>query len=137
MRNPKFNFTPERQLGKEKKETTFRVSVYKSGQMVFGSDVVHIYDLDGKFIKIYGDPEKKVIGWSVFEKQSGVEGLDELRQLKLSVNGNIVVSVSKLLKNMGVELDESIKNLEVKRYESSLYPDPIFYIEIPNKEVTL
>lgn len=130
----KYNFIPERQLGLPPPEEKYKVSLYQNSTIIFSSSVVSIYDLNNKFIRLFADTEKKLIGWSIIEGDTDLDTLKDARQLKVSVNGNIVVSVGRLLKAMNYELAESLKGLEVKKFKSTLTNNTIWYIELPPKE---
>jgi hypothetical protein len=129
---PKFNFIPERQLKKPAAESAFKVNIYVTGTLVFTKDVVEIYDLDQKFVRMYGDATKKVIGWSVIQG-GNIEEMDDLRQLKKNVNGMITVSIKKLLESIGWAPEGTTSGLEVKKYKSPLHAEDIFYVELPAK----
>lgn len=130
----KFNFIPERQLGLPPPEEKYKVSLYQNGAIIFNSSVVNVYELKDKFVRMFADTEKKLIGWQVIEGDTDLDALKDARQLKVSVNGNIVVSVVKLLKSMNYELNGSLKGLEVKKFKSTLTNNTIWYVELPPKE---
>jgi hypothetical protein len=126
---PKFNFIPEKQLGSDY-EATFNVSLTKAGMIYFSPQNVMIYDMDGAFIKLYGDTEKKAIAWKIIKGSTSLTDLDSAR--KMSAHGkikSIVVSVKKILSKLGIKNVEA-KKYEVKTYESSLLEDKLYYIEL-------
>lgn len=136
MKTPKFNFVPERQLGEVEANSPFRVSIYKAGTLVFPTDAVDIYELDTKFIRLFADKEKRSIGWSILEGGTNLEELNDARKLVKTANGNIIVSIRKLLNKIGIEdFEDGWKNLNVSIYKSSLHTNDIYHVEIPLKEV--
>lgn len=137
MRPPKFNFIPERLLKEPAKDSTYRVSIYSQGTLVFPKDVVSIYELDGKYIRFYVDKEKRTVGWTLFENYEPSDNLEDARQLKANPNGPIVVGIKKLLTLMGVDYTEGFKGLEVGTYKTSLIENQVYYITLPEKEVTI
>lgn len=138
MKQPKFNFVPERLLTTPVQEAPFRVSIYKQGTLIFPADVTHVYELDGKYIRIYADREKRSIGWAIVKEADALADLKDLRRLKKTPGGVIVVGIRKVLSNMGIEdLGEGWKNLEVSTYVSTFHKDKLYYITLPQKEAKL
>lgn len=138
MKNSKFDFVPEKQMKAPNADVKFRVSIYKTGTLVFPADAVYIYDLDGKYIRLYADRAKRSIGWSLFEKSVPPEEMADARQLKKLGGGHIVVSIKKLLKSMGIEdLGGGFKQLEVGIYKTTLQANDIYYVTLPEKEVPI
>lgn len=133
MPAPKFNFVPERQIGKESSYGSYRVSIFKNGTIYFKEDVINVYELDGKYMKLFADVDKKIIGWSIIENKTDLSELNEARLMKKNVNGVITITIGKLLKKLGIDKKESFPNLEVKRYKSPLLAHDIFYVEL-NKQ---
>lgn len=130
----KYNFIPEHQL-KEKRETfSYTVSIFAGGALSFPNEVVRIYELDGKYVTFYVDKEKKLLGWSIVEGNVELESLKKVRQLRKTVNGNVVISVRKLLKELGVD-SKSYLSLTVNTYTSTLHASPIYYVEFPGNDV--
>lgn len=132
---PKFNFIPEHQLKSEfSSYSPQRVSIYVNGNninLAFSPDTCKIYDLNGKHIKLWSDPGKNVIGWSILENvTTTLEELNGARQLKVSSNNVAVVGIKKLLQAAGIKVTKSQKNLEVKTFKSPLYAQDIYYVEI-------
>jgi hypothetical protein len=132
---PKFNFIAERQINKEKADNSFRVNLYPNGTIIFSKFDVEMFDLDGKKMRLYGDVEHRSIAWQLIEGDTTLEALDDSRHLKKSAGGNIIVSVRKLLRKIGVEEKVSFKDLPVKTYESAMHTDKLWYITIPPKTI--
>lgn len=130
----KFSFVPERLINKPIKDASYRVTIFKSGVLCFPSSVVHIYDLEGKYVKMYADVEKKTIGWSIIEGQTSLNDLNGARLIKKLKSGCAVLGIRKLLKSIGIEHGAQFKNLETKIYKSSLNESDIFYIQL-TKEI--
>lgn len=138
MKAPKFDFVPERSLKSPIGDTKFRVSIYKTGTLVFSNEVVKIYDLDGKYIRLYADRSKRSIGWSYFDNSVHPEEMADARLLKALPAGHVVVSIKKLLKSMGIEdLGDGHKQLEVGVYKAAMQPNDIYYVTLPEKEVEI
>ncbi len=131
----KFDFVPERQIGKEQAESGYRVTIFKSGVLAFGGHVLDVYELDGKYLRLFADVEKKAIGWSVIEGKTSFDEIDDARILKRNSSGVAILGITKLLKKLGVEKGQLMPNLEVKKYKSALNSYDIYYIELP-KEIS-
>jgi hypothetical protein len=130
MPYPKFSFVPERQLGTEGKDGSYRVSIMKNGVILFSKDTIDVYELDGKHIKMFADLEKKVIGWSIIEGKTHLDDLDNSRIIKRNQSGCAVLGITKILKKMGIEKGTVFHKLEVKKYKSALNTEDIWYIEL-------
>jgi len=131
MPTPKFSFVPERQVGGNGSTGhSYTVSLYANGSIIFPSEVVRVYELDGKYLRLYADVQKKSIGWSVIEDETSLEALNEARQIRKMKGGNAVVSVVKLLKHLGIPKGTKIMNLPVNVYKSPLNSSDIYYIEL-------
>lgn len=131
MPAPKFNFVPERQLGREVEDKGFIASISKKGILMFSSSVTHIYELDGKYIKLYGDIEKKIVGWSMIKGNTTLSDVDNARLLRKNIRSGIVlVSIQRLLSSLGIEKGKAFKNLVVKKHIAPMYADEIYYIQL-------
>lgn len=129
----KFNFVPERQVGKQS-NANYRVSIYPNHCLIFPAEVVRVYELDGKFARFYADLEKKVIGWSILEGETSLENLSDARKLsKNKQSGAIAVSLKKLLSSLDIKIDPSFKRLDVSSYSSPLNAHEIHYINLKIK----
>ncbi len=128
----KFSFVPERQLGKEVDET-YRVSIYKHAHLYFPSCAVQVYDLSGKYIKLFADIEKRAIGWQVIEGKTDLEEVSGARFMqKRGKSGAIVLGIGKLLERLGFENAKEIefRDLEVQKYVSPLEKNEIWYVQL-------
>ncbi len=136
MRQPKFAFVPERQLGGDPQATAggYRVSIKKNGVIYFPTDVVKTYELEGKYIKFFADVQKKAIGWTVVEgdQKGGFSDLTGVRVMKRASpkSGQVVLAVGKMLKSMGVEKGVEFPNLQVRTYKDSLIEGDVWYVTL-------
>lgn len=126
---PKFSFVPERQLGKDIVES-YKVSINKGGILSFPSSSVSCYDLGGKYIRLFADLEKKVIGWTICEGKTELEVLNDARIMKTQKFGNVNLGITKLLKKLGFPIDKPLGQFEVKKYTSPLEINKIWYIQL-------
>jgi hypothetical protein len=132
---PKFNFIPERQLNKEVVDTTFTVTLTKQRNLFFKKSDVLMYDLEGKYMRMFVDTEKKVIGWAIIGGSTDLEILKDCRVLKINpTSGAIIVGAGRLLKALGVTEVKDNRKLSVKTYVSPLQKDKIYYVELNQKE---
>ncbi len=138
----KFNFIPEKQLLKSV-DPTYKVTIYVkvivdketeeieyANNLIFSKSVINIYDLEHKYIKFFGDREKKTVGWSIIKSSSNLKGIEGIRQIKVNKNGVAVFGIARLLKSIGINLKEKKKDLLVKTYVSPLETHPIHYITL-------
>lgn len=133
MPTPKFAFVPERQLGQDPKESGYRVTLMKNGILRFPSDVVNIYDLDGKYIRMFADIQRKAVGWSIIEGKTSLEDIDDARLVKKNVNGGAVISIGRMLKKLGMSKETEFKNLEVNKFKGMLQANDIHYVILEKK----
>ncbi len=131
MPAPKFNFVPEKQLGRDPGEGTYKVTLTKAGTLYFSPMVVNVYELDGKFMTLYGDVEKKCIAWKIISEDTTLPELHDSRQLKKnSAQGNVIVSVQKIIKKLGIPKLTEAKTYEVEIYKSAMLEDKLYYIQL-------
>lgn len=130
MSTPKFSFVPERQIGQVSNEGGYSVSIFKSGVLCFSINTLRIYELEGKYIRLFADVEKKAIGWSVVEGKTNLDDINDSRLVKTNASGCAVLGITKLLKKIGIEKETSFFNLPVKVYKSPLNSYDIYYIEL-------
>ncbi len=137
MKAPKFNFVSERLLNEPKADNAFRVSIYKTGTLIFTGEVLEIYDLENKFIRLFVDREKRSIAWQVLPDNASLEELNDARKVVKTTNGNAVISVKKLLTAIGIQkadMGKGFKNLEVRTYKTALQAGDLYYVILPKKE---
>jgi hypothetical protein len=131
MRQPKFNFVPERQL-KESVSSRgfFHASITKQGALCFGREYQKVYELDNKYARIFLDREKRTLGWKIIEGDTNLDELSDCRKLTPNGTGNMIkVGVSKLLRNLSYEKGDSYKTLPIEIYK--MKEGEIHYIIIP------
>ena len=93
-----------------------------------------IYELEGKYLRLFADVEKKTIGWSIVEGKTDLDVINDARLLKANKGGVGVLGITKLLSRLGIEKRTAFKNLQVKLYKSPLNSYDIWYIKL-EKEV--
>ena len=134
MRTKKYNFIPEHQIGTEGAVSNgFAVTITKGMCIYFNPFDISMYDLDGKFIKVFADMQNKTLSWK--EVTGGdISVLENVRQLKVSkLNGNILVGISRILKRMGITKEMlPFKNVPVTRYSESLSEGEFNVIDLRN-----
>lgn len=137
MKNPKFNFVPERQLTEaQAKQEAFKCTISESGVLFLRGDYVKAYEMNGKTARLFVDTEKKVIGWSLIEGNTTLEDLNDGRPLKQNSTGMISISIRKIIQKLG-RAGEQFKDLEIKVYKSPLHSGEIHYVELPDKIVEI
>lgn len=127
---PKFSFVPERQLSLDVPDPTYKVTISKRGVLVFGKEVLDIYELENKYIRLYADIQKKTIGWSIIEGETNLELLNDARLVKKYTNGCSMIGIGKILRLLSVEKGKIFRDLDVKKYKSPLIGHDIWYIEL-------
>ena len=129
-REEKFSFIPENQIHPINSGYSYTITLMKNGSLYFPKEVLHIYDLEGRFIKFYADKEKKSIGWKLFDKETELEGLKKIRKIKKNSLGSYTPMIKKLLDYIGYEVKSTVSKIEVKTYKSSYFEGEIFYIQL-------
>lgn len=132
-REKTFSFIPENQLNKVQNGDTFEsVSISTKGLMYFSRSYVNNYDLKNCFVRMYADPVKKVIAWSIFRDSDSISNTNlKLRKLTpLGPSQEIKLSVGKILKSIGVKTTKARLKLPVKKYEDLLEKKTFFYVDL-------
>lgn len=143
MPAPKFNFIPEYQL-RPQESTVFKITITRNGNLYFPKEVINVYDLEGSFIKLFVDIEKRAIGFQVIKQADSLEGMKGLRKLSINrQNGGGTIQVISLLRSLGIQdtttqVSEKYykydfgdsKKYELKKYESSYLLSEIYYIDL-------
>lgn len=113
----KINFLPylpgERAV-KEEKKVVITVDV-KNSVLRMGKHACEEMGMPGKFVKLYYDQDKKIIGWSVVNSSIGIEKLKSHKLVKFNAGGQFVVSIMTILGKM-MGLEQTAYRLEVKKY---------------------
>lgn len=129
---PKFNFVPLKQA-EDTGDIGLSVSISGVGQMRFRKEDVRIYGLEGIFIQLLVDKEKKAIAWKKFKGSPSQEALRELNLKQLVSNpksGGMVISVRKAMNSIGIPPKTKFKNIPVREYEGSYLTEPVQYITL-------
>lgn len=99
---------------KEKNELTVGMT---NGSLRLTKALITELDLNGKFIKFYYDPQRKIVGFRI-EEEIDQRVMKDWKIVKSNTtNGNWTVSIGKLLLNIpGGFSEKKYKNLPVKKY---------------------
>lgn len=109
----------------------------KFGYLSFGGKAITEMDMDGKFIKFYFEPVKRIIGWQL-RTEVKHEDMKSWKLIKQLPNKTWKVSVRKLLEQFNGRLTrESYSNTPVQKYREinplSEYKNEVFYfVELIN-----
>lgn len=130
----KFNFVPERQLFKPVyNHSAAFVKIYPAGTLVFNPEIIRLYEMKDKFIKLFADKSKRAIGWQLVEGNTVMEDLTH--QIKLNKSGIAVVGIRKVLESVGApKTGISYPRMEVKTYKGPLDSGVIYYAILPDVE---
>lgn len=94
---------------------TASVSV-KYGTIQFSAGLIREAAMEGKFVRLYYEPTKKVIGWQVREKIDQTE-MKVWKLCRPSKNGTWILGVGKLLGELKGKLHkDSYLSMPVKKY---------------------
>lgn len=129
MRSKNFNFISEDQLkGSPQDSVVYKVNLRKvvtkdedgrpervSWQLYFPKEVIDIFDLKGKMLKLYADGDRKALAWKEIEQ---IDGLTGVRQVTPVTQGYWTVSVNTLLSGAGIEPREARIGIPVKTYKT-------------------
>jgi len=131
----RIHFTPYRQVRGKKIDKnpapTVAVSM-KWGRITFGKTVIRETGMSGKFVRMYYEPHKKIIGWQIREQ---VEQ-HEMKTWKLCTpnkdTGIWYVAITKMLSEMkGLKTKHTYRDLEVQKYRDmdklSEHANEVFY----------
>lgn len=138
MKTPKFNFVPERQLRDIKSGNGYwTVTVMTSRNLYFQKEMVEILEMDGKFIQIFADTEKKAIGWRIIKDETTLDNIHNARKLNANkVSGAIIVSIGKIMEALNYKIDKTVRGLVVQTYTSPLVKESISYVVLPQVVVS-
>lgn len=142
MKSPSFNFVPEKQLRDVPTGNGFwKVTIlYKpmGSAIYFPNEMVYALEMDGKYLQVFADIEKKSIGWSIISDETTLETINGARKLnKNKQSGAILVGVGKILKSLNYPITKTVKGLQVKTYVSPLVKESISYVVLPDIEVSV
>ncbi len=130
MKPPKFNFLEEKLLTPENNGFAYRVTLFKTNILYFPKDVIQVYELAGKKLKLYGDKEKHAIAWKVVEGNTSLDDLNTARTITVGPEGSATLSIKKLLTKIGVVVDKTRPNIEVRTYDSDTFSEKLYYITL-------
>lgn len=92
----------------------------KYNKIVFPSRTLTILGMDDKFMSLYYEPTRKIIGWRLKDKLNEKEFVGKKSKWKLvkrTVNGNWTCLIKGILDSFNGSLkQEKYKDLEVKKY---------------------
>lgn len=130
MRPKKYNFIPEHQLKDIEGESEFTVTINKTFNVYFSPFDVNMFGLDGKTIRIYVDMENKTVAWKEV-RGGGLSELKNIRQFKKGGMGQATISLTKILKKLGVTKEMlPFKNIPVVDYKDTLVDDVFKVIDL-------
>jgi hypothetical protein len=103
----------------------------KYNYIAFSRSCVIETEMEGRFVKLYLVPSKKVIGWQTREKLDHSE-MKDWKLCKVNKQGQFRLNIKKLLDAMeGTPLKETYKRLPVQKYREvsmlSEHKDEVFY----------
>ena len=131
-KDKKFSFIPENQLNDLNGDTSETVSISSKGLLNFSKSYIQNYDLENAYIKVYADPQKKAIAWIIFDQLEAANN-SNLKLRKMTPYGpqsEIKISISKIMKSIGIKFDKSRRKLPVKKYHDLLEKKTFFYVEL-------
>ncbi len=134
MKPKKYHFIPEHQLNtSENDDAGYTVNINSNGTLYFSPFVVKVYGLKDKIIRLYADTEKKSIAWTEI-KGGDLSVLKNVRQMKVNPqNENIVIMVTKILKQLGVTKDMlPMKKVPVTTYIDSFIQEELHVLDLRN-----
>lgn len=113
-------FTPYiPQKGKKKDESApcFAAVDVKHGTLRLSKRTLIDLGMEGKFVKLYVDPDREAIGWQIRSDAP----VDELkvklwRLVKSNSSGQAAISISGILKQFRNLEEKTYKRLEIKKY---------------------
>lgn len=109
------SFTPKKEAAAEETVPTVVVSK-KYGTIQFSAGLMRETGMDGKFVKMYYDAPRKIIGWQI---KSGMShgALKSWKLVKANINGNFVLGIGRILQNIPGLTQDSYKKLPVQKYK--------------------
>ena len=133
MRQPKFNFIPERQLSEGHKDSGFfTASISPTGIISFNSEYRNVYELNGKYIALYADKEKRTLGWKIIEGKTELIEMNEAHQLKVNATTSIQLSIIPILRSLGWTKGEKYLKVPIDIYKNKDVEGEIHYVKLPD-----
>jgi hypothetical protein len=132
MRQPKFNFIPERQLSENHSESGFfTASVGPLGAISFNAEYKVVYEIDQKYITFYADTQKRTLGWKIIEGKTELIELNQARQI--IDKPSLSISIVPLLRTLGWQKEEKHLKLPISVYKNKDVEGEIHYVQLPDK----
>lgn len=133
MRPHKFNFSKILfNGGAAEKNGDPSVMIGKNGQMVINKAANHAFDLDGAFVDLIWDAEKRALGMRKMNGQvlPDKEWTKSMRLLKADAKGKVKVSIGRVMNALGIE-KENYQGLLMETYIDQLENNTIYYVILP------
>lgn len=111
----------------------------KYNTLTFSKGCITATQMSGKFVKLFYEPTKKIIGWQAREGTFNQEELKQWRLCKPAKNGIWVMGVKGILDQFAGLNKDSYHGLEVKRYREmgkleAFSGETFHYVEVRDKE---
>lgn len=131
MRPAKYNFIPEHQLGNtDESSTGIEVTITKQSCIYFGTFLINLYELNGKYVRIFADIPNKSISWREV-KGGNLDSIKNIRKISVNTQGTAVLSIKKILEKMGIDVKKlPIKRIPVTTYQGALDEEPHYVIDL-------
>ncbi len=140
-REASFNFMPEATLPTKAEKNQIRhwASVNKAYNTIrFSPEYITDKKMDGGFIKLYYDKQKKSIGWRLMHEKS-LGDMAKYRQVNVSIITNAKgyttrvcsLGIKKILSELGLKEDDTFNRVEIKTYkEQGMLSNVYDYIKL-------
>lgn len=131
MRPAKYNFIPEHQLDVvENNGTGFVITLQKTSSIYFNPFSLRIYELNGKYVRIFADIPNKTISFRIVTG-GNLDSIKNIRRINKSSNGSALLSVKKILNLMSITPEMlPMKNVPVTTYQGQLDEEPYYVIDL-------
>jgi len=133
MRPLKYNFIPEHQLNNfDDSASGIEVTITKQACIYFSTFVIGLYEMKGKYVRIFADIPNKSISWREV-KGGNLDSIKNIRKITVNTQGTAVLSVKKILEKMELNLkDLPFKRVPVTKYQGALDEEPYYVIDLRN-----
>lgn len=142
-REAKFDFQEERRLVnglRLKNHSGHSATVSgKHGYISFSAGYIRDKNLNGAFIKFFGDIQKKAVGWRILKREGSLDQMVGYRQLKVyesvdKINGYVTrvckLNIKRLLTSIGAK-ERSYLQLPIGTYNSkTILDETMDYIQL-------
>jgi hypothetical protein len=129
--NPKF--------GKTADETTYKIRYAATAKALhFPGKLIKAFDLEGKFIKLYTEQTRRIVGWKVESKLDLDEVKNGWRLVKINASGQYALSIQRIIKQFGLDELGNI-SLDLQEYvDNSLLEknNKYMYVTFPKTDKT-